>query len=1404
MPVALPTGFDEGPQPQALPEGFDEGPQPGAQAPMDEGQKHLAAFYQRSLASIEKATVQKMYEDPKWANRLHFQPGHEGDSFYPATNEQKLKARRDFMDSPEGKSIWEPQVKSLGTREGVQAHLKREAGEAEYERSKVYMDANISGLAQATLAAPLAGETLGAMALPQALRIPTLLGIGGGIAGAELAGRAAEPQIRKLDENHPIVAGALRMGIPLIGGMVGGGLTTRSAGRLTKPPATAEEDVARLFTPDKAEAPATPQVELGAKELYGKGLAPKPLTEAEMEAKRDLEWLSGHYNVSAEELSARAEQKAMETLKPTLETLDPKLKAMLVDRVKNSILAKEAQDAAKRSSLGASGTEMGEPLRGPRVEPPVEAPPEPPMVLPVEEAPAPKRVRKVAKVAPPVEATPKTEFETPQVDPAKEEPSRLPPTEVVPEPAKPAIPDGLSPEEWLRQAEAKGLVEKSIETPSGKKIRQTRVSGAKREALVPKEGGTELPPSSAATEIDVPAMEAKVRAMAEKTGMDPEEAVAKMQEHLKGLREDPNLAVLGDVADSHVSLKTALAKGLKGRKGDAPILGDLLVDAVNVGRKLIQAGSDTFPKFTAKLQELYGDGIKPFIMRAWEALKGVWSKEPVSAGKGFAADRYQNLHLSELGDFGGKLEDQMFRVAGATGRGVSEGFELTRNAVKGASNKQVKAAGQLLIDDRLRYEQSLGKDINTNHLIEPEMRASMLEDQKVSDVYNAYIRDIAPDINARVAASNRSGVQLQQMPEGKAHFSLVRDDDPLFGAGSGRTAGERTGLWSKGFKKSGFAKGATGAGEAYDADIPSVVGAKLSDVYRNHEMNVLKDNLIRAAMEETGPVSLLHEGMKTPRVIEWEGKSYPGAEITVGSQRLAVPQRVAVAYNDITKPMEALSKEIPARVLRGAANLATTAALEIAPVEATAHGNRIYSIIRSIPGVGEDTAKKIVEGLPILRHADTVNRLSSGLDNPAEYDRIRKTLTEMAGMPTRVYDPRLALAEKLPIVGEIAGYPKRLVFGPGGLEERARVWLYAAHEQAYPEMNAAQHVRFANQLGNYSQGLQTDMVRFLKRNGINPFISFRASSIPSDVRRLFGVSGLGNSPQNVASTLMRGPLADFAEIQMLSQAFSGKFTWQNEDKNHINDVELPWRLKDGSKAYIPFNTLAPTASRALRVIGADAVIKSMAKGETATEASEKGLTQVGAEALTQVGRSPATDAARRLLSYQAGLPNLMQYGGPAHVKGAGAQLTEGVKSALLHSSAPIEASLGAPGYSRSGELIQKAVPGGIGKALGVVAQSVLPAVVTAGAPSQMPTKERITHVQEITGGKLTREDKDIIADAVTRMWRTSDPRDIGKIIDQTTESYKGDTVVRKYLLDQAKFVMKRKMKTGQITPAVSP
>lgn len=428
-----------------------------------------------------------------------------------------------------------------------------------------------------------------------------------------------------------------------------------------------------------------------------------------------------------------------------------------------------------------------------------------------------------------------------------------------------------------------------------------------------------------------------------------------------------------------------------------------------------------------------------------------------------------------------------------------------------------------------------------------------------------------------------------------------------------------------------FNKMATGmASQGYSVDTPELKDRLMSGFSANSRAAALD------ALYESGVLTKSPMGNK-PETVIFNGMEFPAALVPVAPPRMMVTNGkvahipVQWAYGpkplvDELRPLFESAQATPQNILRTAINGWNKFSLT-GPALAVIDSANIFGVLVSnTPYLGKTLAEKGLS-LPLVKRFGAL--LAAGRTDPLtdEASQDLLAMADVAALPEKTmsvtWSKRLADVTGAKLAPWYDFSP--LLYGPKGLDIRARLRLWRIAKAAWPDATPQELHHYVNRIGNYTSAMQGTWERSLKKSGISPFYTRGTTMLMNGLDALTGRSGMGGGDPlgkrlTSRALLMGAGAAMFVAVwALLHEATTGKLPW-NDKRSRLGYLIAPdsfrktslGRKLTGTKpgvVYIPLYWGNPIAFRGLRLAGIPAAYDAWVEGGKGWQVAERAATQ---------------------------------------------------------------------------------------------------------------------------------------------------------------------------------------------------
>jgi ddrB-like ParB superfamily domain len=414
---------------------------------------------------------------------------------------------------------------------------------------------------------------------------------------------------------------------------------------------------------------------------------------------------------------------------------------------------------------------------------------------------------------------------------------------------------------------------------------------------------------------------------------------------------------------------------------------------------------------------------------------------------------------------------------------------------------------------------------------------------------------------------------------------------------------------------------ATGLAGQYDPGV-AALGDRIAAALRSNNRAALIDTL-----EQEGLLHRLGRGEEPGDAIEIGGQAYRASVVETAPSRTIVKEgRFVSSPAEKALVPEWLDKELApilaAKDLRIKVGLAQhlsdaiTALSLFGPTDISAHANNLLgTLVANTPFVGRSFLS-----LPFMkRFTATVKILSTDPATPEAAGDLT-AMARLGLLPDRYASETWSkkAAEQLGAHRTFTLGP--LLYGPKGLDVRARLVMYRLAKELNPDATPLQMYKFVNQLGNYTRQLQSEIERSAKASGMAPFFTAGSQMVRNGVNAFLGTGPMPKSGAGVriAQQLTGGAVGVVATWVAAYRAYTGQFPWDDKRakflKIPVNEGDRrSWLGRkmwgDGPETgYVDFGFFNPLVARGARALGVSQSFDTARAGGNARQIREAAAT----------------------------------------------------------------------------------------------------------------------------------------------------------------------------------------------------
>lgn len=344
-----------------------------------------------------------------------------------------------------------------------------------------------------------------------------------------------------------------------------------------------------------------------------------------------------------------------------------------------------------------------------------------------------------------------------------------------------------------------------------------------------------------------------------------------------------------------------------------------------------------------------------------------------------------------------------------------------------------------------------------------------------------------------------------------------------------------------------------------------------------------------------------------------DGEIVPAQLVDTGNDLLVVrdgethrvPGARALIPNWIEKELRPiLSKErIEAGMGAGLINKIIQASL-IGPMDLTWHSfNIIGTLVANTPFINSSFAGMTIGNLPFTKLAAGLIEIAR--TDPSTEESI-SDMTEMANLG--LIPPRFGSATYSRRYAELTGAKLErlsggpMLYGPMGLDVRARLVLWRAAKVMNPDATPTQLFKFVTQLGVYNRELESEIERWAKASRIAPFATAGATMLRNGINAWTGtgpkpVDGVTKKSAYWLAQMLSGGAAGLIALWALTyKAYKKEWPWEdpearllqiplNADHRNSKLGQILYGPDPTKTAYVNFAFFSPLVSRGSRALG---------------------------------------------------------------------------------------------------------------------------------------------------------------------------------------------------------------------------
>ena len=417
---------------------------------------------------------------------------------------------------------------------------------------------------------------------------------------------------------------------------------------------------------------------------------------------------------------------------------------------------------------------------------------------------------------------------------------------------------------------------------------------------------------------------------------------------------------------------------------------------------------------------------------------------------------------------------------------------------------------------------------------------------------------------------------------------------------------------------------ATGLAEAYDSSVEALKD-RVSAALRANNRAALMDTL-----ESEGLLTRLKPGQYAPEAFEFEGNRFkpavvdsvaPDRQIIQDGKSIYSPAERGVVPAWLEKELAPVLGARDLRIKMGWAQHladAVTSLSLLGPTDIDAHANNLTgTLVANTPFLGKSLLDK-AGSLPFVKKFAAVIKLVATDPTTPEAAKDLVEMSKLGVLPERYASETFSrrIAEDIGAEPKISFGP--LLYGPKGIDVRARLVMYRIAKEANPDATPLQLYKFVNQLGNYTKELQSELERSAKASGVAPFYTAGAQMARNGINAFLGTGPMpksGFARYAWPSELTRGaPWGPSRRWSLAYRAYTGKWPWDDSKAKFLKIPANPAdrRSKIGralwgrgpETGYIDFSFWNPIVARGARALGVAGAFDTKMAGGNAQQMLE--------------------------------------------------------------------------------------------------------------------------------------------------------------------------------------------------------
>jgi hypothetical protein len=395
---------------------------------------------------------------------------------------------------------------------------------------------------------------------------------------------------------------------------------------------------------------------------------------------------------------------------------------------------------------------------------------------------------------------------------------------------------------------------------------------------------------------------------------------------------------------------------------------------------------------------------------------------------------------------------------------------------------------------------------------------------------------------------------------------------------------------------------ATGLADEYDANMEALKD-RLTAAVRTNNKAALMD-----ALEKEGLVKPLQPFEKAGEAIEFGGQQYevvkretaPGRQVIQNGKSTFVPPKAYLVPKWLDRELQPIldrgEKPTPG-LARRIVDAFNTIAIS-GPADFVWHSSNLFgALVANTPFLGDSLIGKTAS-LPVLKRFAAIVKVIATDPTTEQAAGELQEMAKLGILPDRFGSETYSRKYAEQTGAELKRFTMGpMLYGPKGIDVRARLVMYRLAKQINPEASGPQLHMFVNQLGTYVHALDSELVRGAKESGLSPFATAGTTMLRNGINAWLGTGPMpkGGIGLRLWQQLTGGGAGLVALWALSYKAYTGKWPWEdkrakllqipvNDKDRHSAPGQALWG-KDNKTGYINFSFFNPLVGRGARALG---------------------------------------------------------------------------------------------------------------------------------------------------------------------------------------------------------------------------